>query len=68
MKTKFQKLTVNHNTQFYKIIENLGFVHSIGKYAKIIEFEGKEKVIVRQGKIWFFHEPQILSMSNYIGQ
>lgn len=31
----------------YKVTEGLGFIHSVGMYAKMVNVAGKEKMIVR---------------------
>ena len=31
----------------YKVTEGLGFVHSVGMYAKMVEVNGEEKMVVR---------------------
>ena len=38
----------------YKVTENMGFNHSIGKYCKMVDDNEKERVAVRIGKSWRF--------------
>ncbi len=38
----------------YKVTENMGFNHSIGRYCKMVDDNGKEKIIVKDGKTWRF--------------
>lgn len=38
----------------YKVVESLGFVHSIGLYAKVVNDAGKERMAVKRGKEWMF--------------
>lgn len=53
----------------YKVVENLGYVHSIGKYAKVINYEGKERVVLKFGKTWVPAKPVLLRPgSGYTGQ
>ena len=33
-----------------KVTENMGY--RAGDYVKAVEFEGKERIVVRRGKIW----------------
>ena len=35
-----------------KVIENLGYQPSAGKFAKIVEIDGKEVVVVKCGKTY----------------
>lgn len=54
----------------FKVVENLGFNHSVGHYAKVVEVGGKERVIVRVPgeKEWRWHKPAIRFMGPVIGQ
>ncbi len=38
----------------YKVIENLGFVHDIGMYAKVVMTENGERKVVKDGGKWRF--------------
>ncbi len=52
----------------YKVVENLGFVHSRSAYAKVVNCEGKERVAIKIGKIWKFAKPIFRKDSHYTGQ
>jgi len=38
----------------YKVIENMGYNHSIGKYVKMVDDNRKERMAVKSGKEWRF--------------
>lgn len=40
--------------QPYKVVESMGFVHSIGLYAKVVDDAGTERMVVKRGKEWMF--------------
>lgn len=40
-----------------KVIENLGYQG--GRYAKVVEYNGEEHVVVKSGSGWFQHVPSI---------
>ena len=40
--------------QPYKVVESMGFVHSIGLYAKVVDDAGTERMVVKRGKSWVF--------------
>ena len=40
--------------QKYKVIESLGFVHSAGCYAKLVEDGERERMAVKRGGSWQF--------------
>lgn len=43
----------------YKVVENMGFNHSIGGYAKFVETDEGQKVVVKfRGGPWRFWTPQ----------
>ncbi len=53
----------------YKTIEDLGFSHSIGKYAKLLKVDGGERVAVKSpGGIWKWHKVEIRPRGFYGGQ
>ena len=33
-----------------RTVENLGYVHSIGHYARVVEFVGKDITVVKRGR------------------
>jgi len=51
-----------------KVVENLGFQG--GYYVKVVEYEGKERIVIKTGGIWkgktVFEKLQ--PGSNYVGQ
>lgn len=56
--------------QKYKVVENLGFNHDRGEYAKVVQTESGERVVVRppDGKRWAFSVPQIRFTGPITGQ
>lgn len=43
------KCLIDGKLQECKVVENLGYVHDVGAYAKVVEYQGKEYVIVKRG-------------------
>ena len=54
----------------YKVVENLGFVHDAGQYAKVIMTESGECVAVRRpgAKEWKFARVRFGPRTHVIGQ
>jgi len=51
----------------YKVIENLGFVHSRGCYAKVVQDGDRERVVIKEGGLWQFAKPGFRTPSDYRG-
>ena len=53
----------------YPVIENLGYSHDAGCFAKVVETESGERVAVRQGgsKLWKFWKAQIRPSGRPVG-
>ena len=49
-----------------KVVETLGFQG--GRYAKVVEYNCEEFVIVKDGKIWKQHVPSLQFGAGYRGQ
>ncbi len=47
---------------YYKVTENLGFVHGRGQWAKAVETPEGERVALRHtgSKVWKFAEPLLI--------
>jgi hypothetical protein len=60
------KCRINNEIVDVKVVENLGFQG--GKHAKVVTYQGKEFVVVKDGGIWNQHKPTLKSGSGYIGQ
>lgn len=56
------------NGKRYKVVENMGFVHSRGVYAKVIDFNGEEQVVIKIGNSWEIAKPIIEPVSYCTGQ
>lgn len=52
----------------YKVIENLGYIHSRYAYGKVIIVDGEERVVLKYGKEWRFAETIIEPVGVYRGQ
>ena len=53
----------------YKVVENMGFNHGLGKYAKAVSTPDGERVVTKYpGGIWKFHTPILMPMSQVRGQ
>jgi len=52
----------------YKVVENLGYVHGRGTYAKVVDTENGEEIALKCGGKWKFAQPVFLPKSNYTGQ
>lgn len=53
----------------YKVVEDLGFSHDVGKYAKVLDVDGKERVATRYpGCVWKWHEIEIRPRGPIRGQ
>ena len=53
----------------YKVVENLGFVHTAGQYGKIVEDGKKERVVVKYpGGNWKFAKGSIRPRGEWAGQ
>ena len=52
----------------YKVIENLGYQHSRGVYAKVVRTNDGEKIVFKKNGHWEFAKTVILPKSNYVGQ
>lgn len=62
------KAIINNKLVEVKTIENLGFNHSIGKYARVVLYENKKIIIIKNGKLWFENKPEIGIAGTYKGQ
>ena len=50
---------INIEGKDYKVVENMGFNHDIGGYAKFVQTDEGEKVAVKfRGGQWKFWRPQ----------
>ena len=38
-----------------RVVESLGFVHDIGRRAKVVLFEGREVMVMLKGGLWQRH-------------
>lgn len=56
------------NGKKYAVVEDLGYVHSRGAYAKVIDFDGEEKVVIKIDRKWRIAEPLIEPGGRYKGQ
>lgn len=57
------------NDKKYKVISNLGFQHSRGVYAKVVETKDGEKIAIKpSGGSWSFSTPLIIPTNEYVGQ
>ncbi|KKN91138.1 hypothetical protein LCGC14_0220030 [marine sediment metagenome] len=53
----------------YKVVEDLGFNHDLGKYAKVLDVNGKERVATKSpGGIWEWHKVEVRRRSFVKGQ
>ena len=52
----------------YKVVDNLGFVHSRGVYAKVIDFNGIERVVIKVGGKWILAKPIFQKIGPMTGQ
>lgn len=43
---------IKNKRQECKVTENLGYVHDVGTYAKAVEYDGKEYIVVKIGGQW----------------
>lgn len=50
--------TITVEGKQYKIVEDMGFSHSIGKYAMYVDDDGKERVVVKDSGVWRFYTPE----------
>jgi hypothetical protein len=68
VRTFFKDILVEGN--YYKVVENLGFQHSVGKYVKIVKTPDGERAITRfpKSSTWKWHEVQILFGGPVVGQ
>ena len=46
------KVLINNEEVNCKIVENLGYNHTIGKYGKVVLYNNEEIIVVKEGKIW----------------
>ncbi len=46
--------TIKINGESYKVVESMGFNHSVGMYAKLVQDGERERMAVKQGKCWRF--------------
>lgn len=53
-----------------KVVENLGYNHSVGQYAKVVLYKGKERIVVRDAgcKLWTFYGIKIKPQGPITGQ
>ena len=49
-----------------KVVENLGYQG--GMYAKVVLYNGIERVVVKTGGMWVNHKPIVQPMGHYTGQ
>jgi hypothetical protein len=55
-----KKQYINIEQERFPVVENLGYSHSIGVYAVVVEMPGgKEKVAVKCNGSWKWHKPKI---------
>lgn len=57
----------------YTVVENLGYNHSTGVYAKVVDVDGEEKVAIRAAVTcspWHFQKPEdkLRPAGRYVGQ
>ncbi len=52
----------------YVVIENMGFIHDRGTYGKVIDFNGKERVVLKVGKGWQLAKTEFGISSSATGQ
>lgn len=57
MAGKINVVSDDGKLHFLKVIENLGYNHDFGTFAKIVEFDGREVVVKRPRglKLWRMH-------------
>ena len=52
----------------YVVIENMGYIHDRGKYGKVINFNGEERIALKFGKSWKLATPKFGMPSQATGQ
>ena len=60
------KITIKGKKQ--TVVENLGFVHSRGANAKVINYNGEERIVLKNNYEWELAFPIILPVSGFVGQ
>ena len=52
----------------YVVIENMGFIHSRGTYGKVIDYNGKERIVIKINRKWILAKPLLMKKGSYTGQ
>ena len=51
-----------------KVVEDLGYNHNRGVYAKVVIYKGQERVVIKRGGVWDFAIPIWRIVSSATGQ